>query len=886
MDSSGASSPDVESNSGGGLLDMVKGGAGRLFSNLKDNLKDTIKDTSSKVMQSVASYAKGEPDVSYVTSRIIVMSFPAEGAELGFRNQIEDVRTFLDSRHPDRYTVFNLSPKSYRGAKFHNRVSECSWPARQAPSLHNLYAVCKNMQNWLQQNPKNVCVIHCLDGCAASAVLVGAMFCFCHLFSGPAPALRLLDAKRPGIALWPSHRRYLGYICDLVADRPVHPHCKPLTVKSITLSPVPCFNKQRNGCRPFCDVLVGETKIFTTSLDYERTREFRVQEGKVVLPLGVTAHGDVVVSVYHTRSTIGGRLQAKVTNTQMLQIQFHSGFVPPGTTVMKFTKPELDACDSPEKYPQLFHVLLEVEIEPGERQTDLTPPWENFSAKDVDPGILFSSHREQRDALASGDQRADKTGGRSGSEEREALVHQESEQSDDELLSLSGRRSDAGADRPRGTPGRGERPREPPAPAPPPPPPPPEEVDLLGLAGSPVSKGFPGPAPAAPRPTRPCCATCSGAARPGRAAPGGGRPRTTCSGPAAPPRPAPPRGARRPPRPRPPGRQKPLPSTRSGIPSPRGQTCWAPSWGLPMPPATLSFRRSGVPRRRSAATPSTWAVSGRAAGQLPRAPPAPYTAPRPTGPNRRRRTPSPTWGPSGPTWQGARRRPPASPPRPRGWEGASPRPALPRSPRPSRRAAGGDRGPATPGRGPRPDRGPARLAPRPGTGPTTTSASPPHPAAPVTEGREGPVWVSRSPGRSTAAAGRSGRRRWILAGGGGRVCVCVSCVSVRALGAGEGRVAGRRCPRVVGVAGGRSEERAFVCFGGCAGGCRYACAAGGGGGGKDVWVSWGSCTCTVGAPGGGGAGDTRARVLGAARARWGPRVGGWGRRAGNPVRRG
>lgn len=54
---------------------------------------------------------------------LIVMSFPADGVELGFRNHIEDVRTFLDSRHPDRYTVFNLSPKSYRSAKFHNRVS-------------------------------------------------------------------------------------------------------------------------------------------------------------------------------------------------------------------------------------------------------------------------------------------------------------------------------------------------------------------------------------------------------------------------------------------------------------------------------------------------------------------------------------------------------------------------------------------------------------------------------------------------------------------------------------------------------------------------------------------------------------------------------------------
>lgn len=41
-------------------------------------------------------------------------------------------------------------------------------------------------------------------------------------------------------------------------------------------------------------------------------REHRVQEGKVVFPLGVSVQGDVVVSVYHMRSTIGGRLQAKV----------------------------------------------------------------------------------------------------------------------------------------------------------------------------------------------------------------------------------------------------------------------------------------------------------------------------------------------------------------------------------------------------------------------------------------------------------------------------------------------------------------------------------------------------------------------------------------------
>ncbi|XP_066181442.1 auxilin [Sylvia atricapilla] len=526
MDSSGASSPDMESSYGGGLLDMVKGGAGRLFSNLKDNLKDTLKDTSSKVMQSVASYTKGELDISYITSRIIVMSFPAEGVELGFRNHIEDVRTFLDSRHPDHYTVFNLSPKYYRSAKFHNRVSECSWPVRQAPSLHNLYAVCKNMHNWLQQNPKNVCVIHCMDGRAASAVLVSAMFCFCHLFSHPGPAVQLLNIKRPGIVLWPSHRRYIGYICDLIADKPVIPHCKPLTIKSVTLSPVPCFNKQRNGCRPFCDILSGETRILTTSQEYERMKEYRVQEGKVLIPLGATVHGDVVVSVYHMRSTIGGRLQAKMTNTQIFQIQFHTGFIALGTTTLKFTKPELDACDSPDKYPQLFHVILDIEIQSADRQTELTPPWENFTTKDINPSILFSSHQEHQDTLALAgrgatdspqdnirnvgqsaffsslswqDQKSDKSSSHPTSEDRAALVHEESEQSDDELLSLSSQHSNASGDKPHGTPKHSKKQQEPPAPAAASSSaPPPEDVDLLGLDGSPMSKSFPSQPSAAP----------------------------------------------------------------------------------------------------------------------------------------------------------------------------------------------------------------------------------------------------------------------------------------------------------------------------------------------------------------------------------------------------
>ncbi|XP_041127147.1 putative tyrosine-protein phosphatase auxilin isoform X3 [Polyodon spathula] len=493
MDSSGTSSPDMEASPGGGLLDIVKGGAGRLFSNLKDNLKDTLKDTSSKVMQSVASYTKGELDISYITSRVIVMSYPAEAVEIGYRNHIEDVRSFLDSRHMDHYTVFNLSQKLYRTARFHNRVSECSWPSRQAPSLHNLFAVCKNMHNFLQQNPKNVCVIHCMDGRAPSGVLVCAMFCFCHLFNNPLPAIQLLNSKRPGSGLWPSHRRYIDYVCRMVSEKPTLPHCKALIIKSVTMSPVPSFNKQRTGCRPFCDILIGETKIFSTAQEYERMREHRVMEGKVMIPLGVSVHGDVVVSVFHMRSTIGGRLQAKLTNTQIFQLQFHTGFIAPGTTVLKFTKPELDACDSPDKYPQLFHVVLEVEVEAADKQMDLTSPWEHFPTKDLSPSILFSCHQEHQDALAVGDP----SKGHPSTEDKVALVHEDSEPSDDELLSLSSQQSNTGNEKQppqqkQGTPKSSKRQEAQPTPAPAPPPPPAEDVDLLGLDGGLGDKAFAG----------------------------------------------------------------------------------------------------------------------------------------------------------------------------------------------------------------------------------------------------------------------------------------------------------------------------------------------------------------------------------------------------------
>ncbi|KAM4879188.1 LOW QUALITY PROTEIN: cyclin-G-associated kinase [Sylvia borin] len=375
----------------GGFFDILRGGTERFFTN--------IKDTSSKVIQSVANYAKGDLDISYITSRIAVMSFPAEGVESAIKNSIEDVRLCLDSKHPGHYAVYNLSPRTYRPSKFHNRVSECGWPARRAPNLQNLYSICKNMHLWLKQDQKNVCIVHCLDGRAASAVVVCSFLCFCRLFTTAEACCLYVQYERCPPGIWPSHKRYIEYMCDMMAEEPIIPHSKPILVRSIVMTPVPLFSKQRNGCRPFCEVYVGDERVTTTSQEYDKMKEFKSEDGKAVIPLGITA-GDVLIVIYHARSTLGGRLQAKMASMKMFQIQFHTGFVPRNATTVKFAKYDLDACDIQEKYPDLFQVNLEVEVEPRDRPSCEQPPWDNMNIKGLNPKILFSTREEQQEILS------------------------------------------------------------------------------------------------------------------------------------------------------------------------------------------------------------------------------------------------------------------------------------------------------------------------------------------------------------------------------------------------------------------------------------------------------------------------------------------------------
>ena len=58
-------------------------------------------------------------DITYITERILAMSFPAAGfVQKMYRNNIVDVAKFLHNKHGDKYKIFNMSGIEYDTSAF------------------------------------------------------------------------------------------------------------------------------------------------------------------------------------------------------------------------------------------------------------------------------------------------------------------------------------------------------------------------------------------------------------------------------------------------------------------------------------------------------------------------------------------------------------------------------------------------------------------------------------------------------------------------------------------------------------------------------------------------------------------------------------------------
>ncbi|KAI3927407.1 hypothetical protein MKX01_027638 [Papaver californicum] len=152
-------------------------------------------------------------DMSYITDRILAMSFPSERMRAMYRNPLWQVKSVLDMRHPGHYKIYNLCvEESYDPSHFHGRVEMFPFDDNHVPPLNMVKLFCESVRSWLSGDPQNIAVIHCMAGKGRT----GLMVCAYLVYSGMSAeeALQLYAQRRTtnneGVSI-ASQRRYVGY---------------------------------------------------------------------------------------------------------------------------------------------------------------------------------------------------------------------------------------------------------------------------------------------------------------------------------------------------------------------------------------------------------------------------------------------------------------------------------------------------------------------------------------------------------------------------------------------------------------------------------------------------------------------------------------------------
>lgn len=141
-------------------------------------------------------YQKYDLDITYVTSRVCGMSFPASGFEQMYRNNINDVAEFLDHKHPEGYLIFNLSNRKYDYKKFHDMVIEKKWEDHHSPAMHILFEVCEDMHKFLKKDVKNIVIVNCNAGKGRTGTSIACYLMFSGLAENAVDAITYYGWKR------------------------------------------------------------------------------------------------------------------------------------------------------------------------------------------------------------------------------------------------------------------------------------------------------------------------------------------------------------------------------------------------------------------------------------------------------------------------------------------------------------------------------------------------------------------------------------------------------------------------------------------------------------------------------------------------------------------
>ncbi|XP_075683119.1 tensin-3 isoform X1 [Rhinoderma darwinii] len=291
-----------------------------------------------------------ELDLTFITERIISMSFPKCRSDETYLHDLQDVTRMLKSKHGDNYLVLNLSERCYDLSKLNTKVMDVGWPDLHAPPLDKMCTICKAMESWMNSDPLHVVVIHCRGGKGRIGVVISSYMHFTNVSASADQALDRFAMKKffddkVSVLMQPSQTRYVNFLNGLLS-RMEKMNATPLFLHYVILHGIPNFDTG-GSCRPFMKVYQAMQPVYTSGI-YNVGPENQNRLSIAVEPAQLIK-GDIMMKCYHKK-------YCSVTRDVIFRLQFHTGAVHGHRLI--FRKEELDHANKDDRFPESGKIEL------------------------------------------------------------------------------------------------------------------------------------------------------------------------------------------------------------------------------------------------------------------------------------------------------------------------------------------------------------------------------------------------------------------------------------------------------------------------------------------------------------------------------------------------